>query len=348
MCDLTAGFTTVTGAGGDLAEIAASWDQTVRLPFETAKPELRSLGAYDSRYADPRCPAVLVVQHDELLGSRVADRINRAIRRSHPYVDVIAEPGYYLQPVGGYPAPAGGVGGGGVSVTLANLSRVTVHAPAAANPGGHSVAVIDTGDAAPNATVIDFTQSNGPQGCPPVDCIGHGSAVAELIRSYNGLASVESLRVCTTGLAVSTELFLALTYALWLDARYDVVNVSMSTQLVGKCETQVGLTIDSIAEWCQTHRTTMGGQLVTAAGNLPQKFGYPAAVDGAVIVEALDWQPAPASYNTAVPAGTATSQASGGESSPGQTLGSVTANGTTTDLVGTSFAAALVSAELTR
>ena len=106
---------------------------------------------------------------------------------------------------------------------------------------------------------------------------------------------------CASGLAASTELYLALIYAMWLPGRFDVVNVSMSTQLVNKCETPLGLTIAAVADWCKANSRSMGPQLVTAAGNLPQKFGYPAAVDGAVIVEALDWQPALATYNTAVP-----------------------------------------------
>jgi hypothetical protein len=144
------------------------------------------------------------------------------------------------------------------------------------------------------------------------------------------------------------DLFLALTFALWPQGRFDVVNVSMTTQLAGKCETKLGLTVAAIVEWCQRRGGGLGAQLVAAVGNLPQKFGYPAAVDGAVIVEALDWSGTVASYNTAPPTGVTTWRASGGENAPGQALGTVTVNGVSTDLVGTSFAAALVSAELAR
>ncbi len=348
MCDLTAGFTTVTGPAGEIEGIAGAWDQRIRPSFEgISDPEFRALGAYDAHYRDSHCPAVLVIRHDPLLGSLVADRVDSAIRRYRPDADVVTEPGYYLEPVGSTPAvPA--VGGGIVTVSLANLNRLIVTAPAPAAPGGHSVAVIDTGDADASAIVIDFTQSNDPQQVSPVDANGHGSAVAEMIRARNSAATIESLRVCTTGLAASVELFLALTFALWPKGRFDVVNVSMTTQLVGKCETQLGKTIAAIADWCKRHGGGLGPQLVTAVGNLPQKFGYPAAVEGAVIVEALDWSGSVASYNTAAPAGLATSRASGGENGPGQTLGTVTVSGTTTDLVGTSFAAALVSAELAR
>jgi hypothetical protein len=278
----------------------------------------------------------------------VADRVEGAIRRYSPGADVVTEPGYYLEPVGSTAAAAAAGGGGGVTVSLANLNRVTVTAPTPAAPGGHSVAVIDTGDADPSATVTDFTRSNDPRQVSPVDVNGHGSAVAQLIRAHNSAATIESLRVCTSGLAASVELFLALTYAMWPRGRFDVVNVSMTTQLLDKCMTQVGKTIAAIADWCQRGPGGLGPQLVTAAGNRPQPFGYPAAYEGAVIVEALDWNGSVASYNTKVPPGVTTWQASGGEQTAGQTLGTVTANGTTTDLVGTSFAAALVSAELAR
>jgi len=104
----------------------------------------------------------------------------------------------------------------------------------------------------------------------------------------------------------------------------------------------------AIADWCNLLGRGLGARLVTAVGNLPQKFGYPAAVEGAVIVEALDWSGSVAPYSTAAPVGAATWQASGGQNALGQTLGTVTVNGTTTDLVGTSFAAALITAELAR
>jgi hypothetical protein len=346
VCDLTAGFTTVTGPVGQIAEIAGDWER-IRPSFSgISDPEFRALDIYDAEYSDNRCPAVLVIRHDPLLGSLVADRVDSAIRRRRPGADVVTEPGYYLEPVGAI-ADASGGGGGSVTVSLANLNRVRV--PALAAAGGHAVAVIDTGDADASATVTDFTQGNGPRHVLPVDNNGHGSAVAAMIRTRNGAATIESLRVCTTGLAASVELFLALTFALWPRGRFDVVNVSMTTQLVGRCETQLGKTITAIADWCKVNGGGMGGPLLVAAvGNLPQKFGYPAAVEGAVIVEALDWSGSVAGYNTAPPTGVATSQASGGERAHGQTLGTVTVNGTTTDLVGTSFAAALVSAELTR
>ena len=348
MCDLAAGFTTVTGPAGEVEGILGAWGQQIRPPFEgISDPEFRTLGSYNAQYNDSRCPAVLMIQHDPLLGSLVADRVDSAIRRYRPNADVVTEPGYYLEPVGVTRATSGG-GGGSVSVSLANLNRLIVTPPTLPGPGGHSVAVIDTGDANASATVTDFTQSTDPQQVPPVDVNGHGSAIAEMIRAHNPAATVESLRVCTTGMAASVELFLALTYALWPQGRFDVVNVSMTTQLVGKCETQLGKTIAAIADWCKSQGGGLGPQLVTAVGNLPQKFGYPAAIDGAVIVEALDWSGSVASYNTAAPAGLSTSRASGGENAPGQTLGSVTVDGITTDLVGASFAAALVSAELAR
>lgn len=231
-------------------------------------PELRQLDGH--LYLDRHCPAVLVIHHDPKLGSLVADRVDAAIRRHHRDADVVTEPGYYLEPAGSPPAVIGG--GGGVTVSLANLNRVVVTTPPPVAALGHSVAVIDTGDADAGATVTDFTLGANPQRVSPVDIHGHGSAVAQLIRAYNSSAIIESLRVCTSGLAASVELFLALTFAMWPRGRFDVVNVSMTTQLVGKCETQLGKTIAAIADWCKTHgglRThgRLGPQLVTAVGN---------------------------------------------------------------------------------
>jgi hypothetical protein len=345
MCDLTAGFTTITGPFADVQFIEAQWPEISPSLEGISDPELRTLRDYGDAYFDGRCPAVLMIRHDPLLGSLVADRVDRAIRRNHAFLDVVTEPGYYLAPASPPGAPAGG---GVVTVSLANLHRVQVNPPARTGAGGHSVAVIDTGDADASATVIDFTQGNYPQQVSPVDDHGHGSAVAEIIRARNGAAVIESLRVCTAGLAASVEMFLALTFALWPQGRFDVVNVSMTTQLAGQCETQLGKTIAAIADWCNLQGRGLGAQLVTAVGNLPQKFGYPAAVEGAVIVEALDWSGSVAPYSTAAPVGAATWQASGGQNALGQTLGTVTVNGTTTDLVGTSFAAALITAELAR
>jgi hypothetical protein len=349
MCDLEAGFTTVTGADGALEGILGSWHELIRPPFDgIAEPRRRSLGYYDSAYADGHCPAVLVIDHDPRLGSLVADRVNRAIRRHHAGVDVVTEPGYFFQPVGSPPAPSAASGGGGVSIDYANLSRVTVSAPAPAAGNQHRVAVIDTGDFGSGAAVTDFTASDEPQSVSPTDDNGHGSAVAELIRAHNPSAVTESLRVCSYGLAASTEMYLALIYAMWPTGRFDVVNVSMSSQLVNKCETQLGLTISAVGEWCKQAGGGLGPPLVAAIGNSPQCFGYPAAVDGAVVVEALDWSGSVASYNTPRPPGATTSQASGGEGTPGQSLGSYTVSGVTTEMVGSSFAAALVSAELAR
>jgi hypothetical protein len=346
MCELNAGFTTVVGPVGDLEEVSSQWGQ-IRPPFEGIEPpRLLALGVGDPQYRHPRCPAVLVIRHPESLGGLVADRVEARINAWLPTVSVVTEPGYLLGPAG---APAGGHGGAGagVTVTPANLNKVAVQLPSATSPRGRKVAVIDTGDGLPGSTVTDFTTGPGPTvGQPPIDHDGHGSAVAELIRQRSPGAQVEALRVCRSGLAVSYEMYLALTYALWSTGRYDVVNVSLSTQLRDACPTPLGKTMSAITEWCTKHRGGLDVHLVTAAGNNPYPFGYPAAVPGAIVVQALDWNQHVASYNTAVPSGLITAQASGGEDAPGQYLGTVTVGGSAQPLFGTSFAAAMVSAEL--
>ncbi len=362
MCDLEAGYTTVVGPAGYLEEVAGQWPGLISPLQGVGDPQLRTLGGRDHTYADPHCPGVLVARHSPVLGGLVADHLDRVIGRSMPHVDVVSEPGYWLRPAGGGSSAGGSAGGGpagvgaaGVSVVPANLGRVTVRPPAGVGPAAGlpaavrgRVAVIDTGDGTPGASVTDFTLGPDPTGVPAVDVHGHGSAVCELIRARNPSATVEALRVCSAGLAASVELYLALVYALWPRDRYGVVNVSLSTQLSGSCATPLGKTITAVAQWCTGNRGGLDVHLVTAAGNRPQKFGYPAAVPGAVVVEALDWNGQPAAYNTPLPPGLATAQASGGQDTPGDSLGTVTVGGSSEDLVGTSFAAALVSADLAR
>jgi hypothetical protein len=343
MCDLEAGFTTVVGPVEDMERVAGEWND-IRPPFEgVAEPELLALGPVDSLYRYPRCPAVLVIRHPEGLGGLVADRVETRVNQRLPTVSAVTEPGYFLEPASTW---AGGTGGG-VTVTPANLNRVAVQLPPGKVPLGTKVAVIDTGDGLPGSSVTDFTTRPGPAlGQPPIDNHGHGSAVAELIRQRRPSAKVEALRVCQSGLAVSFEMYLALTYALWPKGRYDVVNVSLSTQLRDKCPTPLGKTLVAIAEWCGQHNGGLGVHLVAAAGNNPQRFGYPAAIPDAIVVQAWDWSGQLARYNTAVPSGQVTAQASGGEDAPGQSLGTVNIGGSSQSLFGTSFAAAMVSAEL--
>jgi hypothetical protein len=87
--------------------------------------------------------------------------------------------------------------------------------------------------------------------------------------------------------------------------------------------------------------------LVAAAGNTitGQSFGYPAQLPGAVVVQAWDWAGQPAGYNVTVPSTANTIYASGGEA--GRPFGRITLpGGTTQDIFGTSFAAAVVTAGL--
>jgi hypothetical protein len=262
----------------------------------------------------------------------------------HREVNVVIEPVHVVGlcasaqaiPPGGGPPAARPT----VTVDTTALGNVATSAPQGV-ANGQRVAVLDTGDMNVS-TMLDFLGGQPHQSIGD-DIVGHGTAVADIVRALHSTAQVESLRVVNAQRSGSYELLCGLTYALWSD-RYDAVNVSLSAQQTGGCVTVLGASLNMVMNICQKGAKQIP-KLVAAAGNTTtsQAFGYPAKLAGAVIVQAWDWNKHSANYNVAINPPYQAVYASGGEK--GRPLGKiVSASGAMEEMYGTSFAAAVATA----
>jgi hypothetical protein len=134
-----------------------------------------------------------------------------------------------------------------VTVDTTVLGNVATSAPQGV-ANGQRVAVLDTGDMNVS-TMLDFLGGQPHQSVGD-DIVGHGTAVADIVRALNSTAQVESLRVVNAQRSGSYELLCGLTYALWSD-RYDAVNVSLSAQQTGGCVTVLGASLNMVMNICQ-------------------------------------------------------------------------------------------------
>jgi hypothetical protein len=211
------------------------------------------------------------------------------------------------------------------------------------------VAVIDSGDLPGGANMVDFL---GPATPPPSytltdDDHGHGSAISQLIRDLRPSVSIEAVRIVdSAGVADSFDLFLALVYSMW-PGTFEIVNVSLTQDILGQCETWLGATLTFILEQCRNSGKGSNALLVAAAGNDPNvEAQYPALLPDAIVATASDWSGVSASYNSttiaAARSGTIV-QAYGGL--PTDPFGTWTDRaGAQHAMWGTSFAAAVVTA----
>lgn len=348
MCDVNPDYTTLTGPEGELRRLVENWEEVIgplgRL--DLPRPHLHSLreSQLGSQFDSEWCPAVAVIWHRGRLGHRLADAlqvrllVTSATSEDHRGQAVICEPGFRLSvATWTQPWPAAAV----------NLSPDSVARAYAAIGGGtgHSVAVLDTGESDLGAAqMIDFVGGN-PTFVAAEDKNGHGSAVSALVRALRPHASVTSVRVANErGLAESRDILLGLTFALW-SGRYDVLNVSLTSQLAGNCATTLGRSLAFVLEMSRRRGPDPEPVLVAAAGNRTsgQSLGYPALLPNALVATALDWNGQPADYSLST-SGTQVIEVPAFGGTAIDPFGTVIASGDEKPLYGTSFAAAVVTA----
>lgn len=336
MCDIVEGSVTFVGPRGALADVLGAWDRlrTTRTMF-LEPPQQTYFELESVRPFDGEAPAVARLHHKWGPGASVAERLQAEFALYR--VPVWVEPEHHVGLSAGG-APAGGQPT--IAIDPAAVARIATDA-AIGSAAGLRVAVVDSGDLLGKHLMSDFT--GGLAGYVPADdVVGHGTAVAELIRQVNPAADVNALRVVNAQRGTSYELLCAMTYALWSEM-FDVINVSLSAQSHDACMTMLGGSLTMVLEICLANGVQIP-TVVAAAGNTTtgQAFGYPARLPGATVVQAWDFNGAPTTYNVAVPATHNPVHATGGDS--GDTFGAITdGQGTVEPLFGTSCAAAVAT-----
>lgn len=345
MCKFNAGYTTIAGPFSDLQDLPDLWISSLKTPgrLRLETPVVQSLEHLDDHFVDRDCPAVAVVRHDPILGRRPANELQAELLALSPTRPLICEPGFQLRV-----ATAASSGASPVAVSI-DPAKITATRKTLGSGTLQRVAVIDSGDLPGQADMVDFLGGAQPPPSPESadDQHGHGSSVAELIRALRPSADVEAVRIVDSGgVADSFDLFLALVYCLW-PGTFDVVNVSLSQDVTGHCETWLGTTMVFLMDHCRQRGKGADTVLVAAAGNDPtMEAQYPALLPGAVVATATDWTGAAALYNS-------TTRAAGISGSVVQAYGGVAndpfgtwsdPSGATREMWGTSFAAAVVTA----
>jgi hypothetical protein len=348
MCQENPGFTTIVGPHDAMDRLTEEeWDglETVdRLPL--TRPRLLDDSHQTLRHLSP--VAIAVVWHEQVRDPVVAHMLQaEMLARQLP---LLCEPGFELQTASG---PS--TGGGAVTVTLDQKTpgnATTSALPSKAS--GRRVAVLDTGQQSNSKnTMIDFLGGLVDISATPDDANGHGTAVAKLIEAINPNADITPLRVVSSSTTKSYELLCGMVYAL-ASGEFDLINVSLATRLAPDCMTVLGSSLELARRQCATAAKLSNDPIIVAAAgntNQHQTFSYPAKLPGSVIVQAWDGNnpPAPATYNVplppTLPKNSKVVHATGGDST--MSFGTITRAGTRPEqMVGTSFAAAVVTANL--
>lgn len=350
MCIDEQPFTTVVGPRGSverLIDMFGAFDVVGRLGLREP-PTLIDIAAIDRQFREKHSPAVAVIFHPEAKSFPVARRLQVELltgavgHKVSPIPDLLCEPGFEVRAAA--PAAPPTVARAAIAHIRANVPTIAATDRAA----GSRVALLDTGDLNASNAMVDFTVSP-PMRVTTDDENGHGTAVAAIITGLNASAHIYPVRVLgpTKNTGLSYQILPALEYALWSGA-FDIVNASLTTTPPGMCEQTLGASIDYIVQLCRAANRALP-VIVAAAGNEHAKnCGYPAVVPDAVVAVALDEDTSSrgtyvrASYNSILPIPVKDEEAYGGSSA--NPIGSVTASGATTDLWGTSFAAAAITA----
>lgn len=340
MCDLVADSVTVTGPYEAFWELDHGWKslRTVR-SMSLEPPHAESFKHLETnRPFDDRAPTVARVHHKWGAGAPVAERLQVEMLMRHIPVFIEAE-----HHVGLSSAASGASGRPSVHIDPTAIAAVDTDAVRGSATGSR-VAVVDSGDILGKPQMSDFT--GGLAGYMPAeDLVGHGTAVAEVIRQISPHADVSALRVVNAQRGTSYELLCAMTYALW-SGMFDVVNVSLSTQASNTCMSVLGGSLDMILDICRSNGAQLP-QIVAAAGNITtgQEFGYPASLPGCTVVKAWDFKGELTSYNVPVPPTHQPVHATGGDAV--HAFGTIIdGTGKTEPMYGTSFAAAVATALL--
>jgi Subtilase family len=346
MCQENPGFTTIVGAHEAMDRLVEEWDgletvERARLPL--TRPRVLDDSYRTMRHVSP--VAIAVVWHTEVRDPIVAHMLQaEMVVRQLP---LLCEPGFELQTAAG---PS--TGGGAVTVTLDKTTPGNATtSPLSSKASGRRVAVLDTGQQSNSKnTMIDFLNGLVDISATPDDANGHGTAVAKLIEAINPKADITPLRVVSSSTTKSYELLCGMVYAL-ASGEFDVINVSLATELAPGCMTVLGSSLELARRQCAATAKFTDPVIVAAAGNKNQHqaFSYPAKLAGSVIVQAWDSNNTSATYNIGLPATLPPKSqvvyATGGDSV--MSFGTITRTGTGPEqMVGTSFAAAVVTANL--
>ncbi|MDQ2943661.1 MAG: S8/S53 family peptidase [Candidatus Dormibacteraeota bacterium] len=266
MCDVNPDYTMLVGPQAELDEMRHRWDEVLGdLGYlDIPRPNLHSLreAGFGHAFDDQGCPAVAVIWLEGRLGSRLADLLQaRVLVAATSSTDglganVMCEPGCRLQPASSSSGPG--------NALAFDAARVRQAGAAIGHGPGASVAVVDTGGPVTGSSqMVDFVGGT-PIEKSPEDGHGHGTAVGGLIRALRPDAAVTPIRVANDrGLAESMDLVLGLTYALW-PGTFDVVNVSLTSQLGQRDRARAHAVIRSRAlpeqgkRWSNTHRRRSG------------------------------------------------------------------------------------------
>ena len=282
-----------------------------------------------------------LVEHQYRHDASVGTQLQVELMQRH--VRVLVEPVHRVAMASG--SSAGPVGRPSISLNTEVLDVVRTDVERG-GVDGLRVGVLDTGDLLSPGPMADFVGGVARTRAAD-DLDGHGTAIAGIIRHLSPQADVAAVRVVEPEDHTSYSLLCGLTYALW-SGRFDVLNISLSTQLSGGCLTVLGGSMAMVLDICQSNGAPTP-QIVAAAGNTTtgHAFGYPAKLPGALAVLAWNAAGEPAPYNVHVDARYRTTYATGGDED--QSMATITySNGKSAPLFGTSFAAAVVTAALLR
>jgi hypothetical protein len=344
MCDLSQDFTTVTGPRSAVQWLTELWGQldTPRR-LDVDRPELIELGGLGAEFNAHDCPQVGVIEHEQGLGMRVAGALQAEVLSRYPQrARVLFEPGFLVSAAAA--GHAGGPGHPSVILDQTNVAAATnvTNLPSVTNKvSGSKVALLDSGDSNAINDMVIFNGST-PLVTTADDAVGHGTAMAELIRLVAPKADIHPVRVvhAPQQQAPSYDVLNALIYCLWADQSFDIINASLTTQVLGACPTALGASLAYIIG-LTPHRRPV---LVAASGNNPptKNLGYPALLPDVLVAQALDWSGNLATYNPPTQSGVKTCSAYGGTAA--RTLGKIQWQGQPdVPIFGTSAAAAIIT-----
>lgn len=340
MCRPEAGFTTVVGTPGDLGRLRDAWEQLQtprRLGLSQPQQiELSHLELYSGH------PQVAVITHEEGLAAQAADGLQAELLANPSLPTLLCEPGFFFRAAQQASLP--GTGGPTVELDDDSVDAAVENRPYFPALTGSKVALLDSGDTSATHDQIIF-EGTKPQPCASDDKLGHGSAVAAIIRAVRPSADIYPVTVLRAANAPSYDVLNGLIYCLWACQDFDIINASLSTEPLGDCPNALGLSL----AYVMAVRAKQGGNLpilVAAAGNTPdtEEAQYPALLPGAIVAIALDWHGQLADYNAEIPEiGIETQEAFGGTKN--KPFGYIKVDGKPDEpIFGTSFAAAIVTA----
>jgi subtilisin family serine protease len=344
VCQLSSSYSTIVGSLGDLLNVGDRWTQlstTVRLRL-ASPPRVVPLWNLDGHFGDEAHPGIAVVDHPHIPASYVADQLNAELLGYPGIGPVLVEPGFRVM------ATSASVASGSSPGVHFHPNRINdAELSIGKAPGqGVRIAVLDSGDALNTADIVDFVKGD-PKLIPATDPHGHGTAVAELIRKLRPHAEIIALRVLDSALGgESHEILAAFAYCLSQKVtQFHLVNASLTTQTVDDCQVTLGRSLDFLLKLSTQHAGSVP-TTVAAAGNSPTttSLGYPATMPDVVVALADDWNGQDAGYNVSTAGHIVTAERAYGGIS-GDPFGVIKRSGQPDEeIVGTSFAAAVITA----